>query len=386
MAHTRPWRRALGIVTALGMTAVLAACGSGGSSDGSSASASGSGGGGDTTLNVLSWETYHDQAWLDEFAKETGIEVNVVNVGSADEMFAKVKSNPDQWDLALATSGWFSNYVKEDLIVPIDESKVKADIQLGFDWKAATSVDGKNYGVLYNWGNQPLAWLSTSGYTGEPNDWNVLWDPTYKGKVSLFDDPTSVLPMIALAAGIKDPYNLDDAQFQQMSDKLMALRPQIKRLTSGFNDQTDQFASGEATIGYLNNIASVGAVAKKGKELKVSNTVTQGIPAWSDNYAITKAGAAKGDAAYTFINYTLTMPWQARFIQNSGNDGVLTYEQATSAEAQQAGLTKEAIDGTLIPATQQGDAFWKAMLFFQTVNDLDKRIALWNEFKLGIGS
>lgn len=383
MSHNRSWRRTLSALTALGMTAVLAACGS---SSSAGSSSSGSAAAGDTTLNVLSWETYHDQAWLDEFTKSTGIKVNVVNVGSPDEMFAKVKSNPDQWDLALATSGWFSNYVKEDLIVPVDESKVKADIKLGFDWKAATSVDGKNYGVLYNWGDQPLAWLADSGYTGSPNDWSVLWDPQYKGKVSVFDDPTSVLPMIALAAGIKDPYHLDDAQFQQMSDKLMALRPQIKRLTSGFNDQTDQFATGEASIGYLNNIASVGAVAKKGKELKVSNTVTQGVPAWSDNYAITKSGAAKGDAVYTFINYTETLPWQARFVQSSGNNGTLTYEQATSADAVKAGLTKDALDATLIPATQQGDAFWKAMLFFQTVNDLDKRIALWNEFKLGIGS
>lgn len=385
MSRIRTWRRTLAVASALGMTAVLAACGSNGSSTDPSASGGGDGAG--TTLNVLTWETYHDQAWLDDFQKETGITVKAVNIGSADEMFAKIKANPQQWDLALVTSGWFTNYVKDGLLLPIDESKLTNNIELGFDWKSATSVDGTNYGVLYNWGDQPLAWLDDSGFTGEPNDWNVLWDPKYAGKVSVFDDPTSVLPMIALAAGIKDPYHLDDAQFQQMSDKLMALRPQIKRLTSGFNDQTDQFATGEATIGYLNNIASVGEVAKKGKTLNVSNTVTQGVPAWSDNYAIVKAGGeSKLDAIYKFINYTESIDWQARFVANTGNSGTLTYEQATSADAQKAGLTSDILEGTLIPATRQGDAFWKAMLFFQPVDDLDKRVALWNEFKLGIGS
>lgn len=385
MSRIRTWRRTLAVASALGMTAVLAACGSNGSSTDPSASGGGDGAG--TTLNVLTWETYHDQAWLDDFQKETGITVKAVNIGSADEMFAKIKANPQQWDLALVTSGWFTNYVKDGLLLPIDESKLTNNIELGFDWKSATSVDGTNYGVLYNWGDQPLAWLDDSGFTGEPNDWNVLWDPKYAGKVSVFDDPTSVLPMIALAAGIKDPYHLDDAQFQQMSDKLMALRPQIKRLTSGFNDQTDQFATGEATIGYLNNIASVGEVAKKGKTLNVSNTVTQGVPAWSDNYAIVKAGGeSKLDAIYKFINYTESIDWQARFVANTGNSGTLTYEQATSADAQKAGLTSDILGGTLIPATRQGDAFWKAMLFFQPVDDLDKRVALWNEFKLGIGS
>ena len=33
------------------------------------------------------------------------------------------------------------------------------NIKLGFDWRGSTTVDGKLYGVLYNWGTQPLAWI-----------------------------------------------------------------------------------------------------------------------------------------------------------------------------------------------------------------------------------
>jgi spermidine/putrescine-binding protein len=221
---------------------------------------------------------------------------------------------------------------------------------------------------------------------GQPNDWNILWDPAFAGKVSLFDDPTSVLPMVPLALGLQDPYKLDAAQFTQVQDKLNALRPQIKRLTSGFNDQTSQFASGEASIGYLNNIASVPALKKEGKTLLVNNQVKQGVPAWSDNYAITKGGAAKQDSVYKFINYTMTVPWQARFIAASGNSGTLTLAQATSPEAVSAGLTKEALDATLIPATAGGESFFKGLRFFQPVEDLGKRVDLWNQFKLGITS
>lgn len=378
MVHKRLWRPVIAVAATLGLTAALAACG------GDESSSDTASGGGDTTLNVLSWQDYLDEDGLAQFTEETGVEVNVVNVGSPDEMFAKVKSNPDQWDLVLATSGWFSNYVNEDLIVPMDDSKVDADIQLGFDWQSATTVDGTNYGVLYNWGDQPLGWLPDSGFSGQPNDWNVLWDPKYKGQVSVFDDPTSVLPMIALAAGIEDPFNLDEEEFQKMSDKLMALRPQIQRLTSGYDDQVNQFASGEATIGYLNIISVQAELAKKDIKMDVSNTVEQGVPAWSDNYTITKAGEAKGDAVYDFINYTLTVPWQARFIQNTSNNGVFTYDEAISPEAEEAGLTEEVLDGTLIPSTEEGDSFWDAMLFYQTVDDLDERVKLWNEFKLGI--
>lgn len=351
-----------------------------------------------TTLNLLSWDGYHDAAWLDAFTKETGIKVNAVSAGSPDEMFAKVKSNPGQFDIILATAGWFDNYAKADLLEPIDTGKITAEPNPGFDWQSAASSGGKQYGVLYNWGDQPLAWLpgtipntpEVAKYLdaqGRPNDWNILWDPAFAGKVSVFDDPTSVLPMIPLALGISDPYHLTPEQFIQVKDKLGALRPQIKHLTTGYNDQETQFANGEATIGYLNIISEVAALKKEGKTLEVNNEVKQGVPAWTDNYAITKQGGAKKlDSVYKFINYTETVPWQARFIASGGNSGSLSLPQASSPDAVTAGLTPELLNTTLIPATATGDAFFSKLRFFQPVEDLNKRVDMWNEFKLGISS
>jgi spermidine/putrescine-binding protein len=349
------------------------------------------------TLNILTWETYDNQPWLDAFQKKTGITVHATNVGSPAEMFAKTKANPGQYDIVYATSGWFDNYVRSNLLMPIDESRVKnvQQLKLGFNWRAATSVKGKNYAILYNWGDQPLGWL-TKYVPGKYNvkkyqrggvldDWNVLWDPQFKGKVSIFDDPTSVEPMIPLALGFKNPYQLNASQFDAFSKKLLALRPQVKRLTSGFNDQTNQFASGEAILGYVNNVASVVALKKAGHSLAINNIVKQGTPAWSDNMAITRRGGAKKlDAVYEFINESLSIPWQARFIATSGNSGTLNYPQATSAEAKHAGLKKGQLAATLIPATRDGKAFFDKMIFFQSVENLQKRLDLWNQFKLGI--
>ena len=350
------------------------------------------------TLNILTWETYDNAPWLAAFKKKTGITVKATSVGSPAEMFAKVRANPGQYDIVYATSGWFDQYVKSKLLIPVDEKQVKniKRLKLGFDWRAATSVGGKNYAILYNWGDQPLGWLaqyvpgkyklSKYMHNGTLDDWNVLWDPQFKGLVSIFDDPTSVEPMIPLALGFKNPYKLNEAQFKAFEKKLMALRPQVKRLTSGFDDQTNQFASGEAIIGYVNNVASTVALAKKGKKFVINNIVKQGTPAWSDNMAITaKGGAKKLDAVYAFINESISIPWQARFIATSGNSGTLNYEQATSPAARRAGLTKRQLAATLIPATRDGKEFFDKMLFFQSVEDLQRRIDVWNKFKLGIG-
>jgi spermidine/putrescine-binding protein len=193
--------------------------------------------------------------------------------------------------------------------------------------------------------------------------------------------------MIPLALGLPDPFNLTEDQFTQFEEKLFALRPQLKRLSSGFTDQVNAFVSGEAIIGYINIIQVMVDANAEGLPLTLNHIVDPGTPAWSDNYAITKEGGAnKLDAVYQFINDTETIPWQARFIGTTGNSGTLSYEQATTEEAVAAGLTEEQLAITLIPPTQAGDAFFSKMVFFKAVEDLDRRIQIWDEFKLGIGT
>jgi spermidine/putrescine-binding protein len=383
---------AVGLIMAL----VMAACADGSSTD--DTTDSGTTTDGDVSLVVLTWEGYHDAAWLDEFRADTGIAVEAISIGSPAEMFAKVKANPEQFDLILATSGWFDNYVNEDLIVPVDESCVPnvSNISDAFPWRDATTVDGTNYGVLYAWGDQPLGWVTSEipgdldlrqymNENGVLDDWNVLWDPQLEGKVTVFDDPTSVLPFIPLALGFDDPFNLSEEEFQAVEAKLDELRPQLKKLTTGFDDQTSTLVSGEAIIGYINNPLSVVEADKAGVELKVNHRVRQGVPAWSDNFAITAAGASKKDAVCQFMNRNIELDWQARYTASSGNAGVLSYEQATSQEAIDAGLTPEKLALTIYPETEAGAEFFEGMVFFKAVEDLDRRLEMWNEFKLGIG-
>lgn len=345
-------------------------------------------------ISILTWDGYHAQEWVDEWTAETGVAVNVTNIGSPAEMFAKVKANPSQFDIAYVTAGWYENYVAEDLVMAVDESQIPNIAQISdvFPWRDATSVDGVNYGVLYAWGDQPLGWnlnqipgdYDIDQYLndeGKVDDWNILWDPQFEGRVTIFDDPTSVQPMIALALGFEDPFNLSEEEFQAFSDKLLALRPQVKKLTTGYDDQVTTLASEEAIIGYINIGQVILDVNNAGVPFEASHTVSQGVPAWSDNATITSQGGAnKLDCVYDFINTGIEPQWQARFTRETGGTGTLSYDQAI-----ELGLTDEELEVTLIPQTQLGDDFFKSMVFFKQVEDLDRRLELWNEFKLGIG-
>src|SRR5437870_1336056 len=71
----------IGAIAGLGLLLVLAF--SAARSASSTASPSGSSAcGKGQTINVLSWQTYHDLPWLQQFEKKTSIKVRVQNMGS----------------------------------------------------------------------------------------------------------------------------------------------------------------------------------------------------------------------------------------------------------------------------------------------------------------
>lgn len=325
-------------------------------------------------ITIFTWETYHEDAWIAEWTKKTGIAVKVVRTGSVDEMFAQTQSGAIQADILYFDSGSFERYKEAGLISPFDASKVPnaGNVTAGLKWEERNSIDGKPYGLPYNWGTQPLMYDETA--VDKPDSWAALWDKKYEGKVNMFDDAYITFPMIALYVGAKDPYNLTDAEFEECRKALKALRPQVRTIARGFNDAEQAYAAGEAVIGYCQNIAIVFNLNNKGKKFNYSFP-KEGTPTWIDNAVITEKG--NRPEVYQFISDNLTPEWQSRFIEFSFNNGVLTGEAAKAA-----GLTDELLKKTNILDQEAAD-FWPKMSVFAAPESIDRRLEIWNDFKAG---
>jgi spermidine/putrescine transport system substrate-binding protein len=382
-------RHAIGIA-AVGTAVVgtaLAGCGGGGGSTSSGTTA------GATeadpasfrgqTLNLFTWASYHEKEWLAEYEKLRGVKINTQLFGSVPDGFAKVQASPEAFDLVLATSGWLETYADAGLIVPMDEGQIPnmKNVTNELKWREATEYKGNLNGILYNWGDEPLCWIP--GQVSNPNSWHSLYDPSLAGKVSLVDDPTTVMPFIPIMLGFEEPYDLNEQQFKEMSEALLELRGQVTHVSASIEDQTNDFANGQVTAGVLYNVSTQVALKKNG--IKLEQTIPkEGAAAWSDNYSMTKAGEEKAALCYDFINYTLSVPWQARFTAESSNTGVLTLKEAESPEAVKAGLNKQALDASLLPLTAGGAAFFDKLKLLRRVPNLEDWLNLWNEFKIGL--
>ncbi len=326
-------------------------------------------------ITIFTWETYHEDAWIAEWTKSTGVKVNVIRTGSIDEMYAQVRSGAVNADILYFDSGNIARFLQANLITSIDPAKVPnaANIAPGLSYEKRNAIGGKLYGLPYNWGTQPLMYDASVVKSGT-DSWGCLWDPQFAGKVSLFDDAYVTFPMIALHAGVKDIFNLTDADFETCRKLLVALRPQVRTIARGFDDAVATFAAGDAVIGYCQNVSEVFNLQSKGQKFAYSFP-KEGTPTWIDNALLTPRGDRP--PVYQFISDNLTPKWQARFINFSLNNGILTDQEASAA-----GISSDVIHKTNI-GDQNTPGFWDKLVIFQSPNEIDRRVQMWNDFKAG---
>ncbi|MHC8320914.1 substrate-binding domain-containing protein [Pseudomonas sp. GB2N2] len=327
-------------------------------------------------ITIFTWETYHDDDWIAQWTARTGVKVNVIRTGSVDEMYAKLRSGAVEADLIYLDVGSMPRLIAGNVIAPIDPSKVSgaSNIASGLKWQERCTIQGKVWGVPYNWGTQPLMY-NADVVKPKPASWKVLWDKQYEGRVNLPDDAYITFQMIALSIKPKDPFNLTDAEFEQCAQALRDLRPQLRTIARGIDDATTIYASGDADLGYCQNISSVFQLQGQGKKFDFSFP-DEGTPAWIDCAILTPRGTGR-KVVYDFINDNLTPQWQSRFIGRSLNNGVID-----SSLALKAGMTKEVLAKTNI-LSEEEPGFWNKMSFSQNPENIDRRLEIWNAFKAG---
>jgi ABC-type Fe3+/spermidine/putrescine transport system ATPase subunit len=131
-----------------------------------------------------------------------------------------------------------------------------------------------------------------------------MWDPKYKGKVSVWDDLSTVY-MAAQVLGYDKPdpsqlYNLSDEQLDAAKKKLLELKPNIRKMWATGGELTNLFVSHEIVIAMgwpLNTADLKKAGFPVGETIPKENTT-----GWIDHLMIT-AGSENKELAHKFLEY-----------------------------------------------------------------------------------
>jgi spermidine/putrescine transport system substrate-binding protein len=303
-------------LAALVASVALAACGGGGGIDeGADTSNITTATGGNPTgkLTISNWPLYIDNQTIADFQKATGINTTYIqDVNDNNEFFGKVQPLLSQGD-----SGGRS-------IMIVTDWMAKKMYDLGYlqnlDKSQIETVDQNMIPSLKSPDFDPERQFSApwqSGMTGlvvrkdlAPNvkSVNDLFDPQYKGKVTVLKEMRDVVPLVMAADGI-EPSEATTEDWLAAIDKLQTNvdNGQIRRFTG--NDYVQDMAKGDvvAAIGWSGDAVQA-QIDNPNIEYRQP---TQGCALWSDNMVI-PVGAPNPAAAYEFMNYVYTPENQAQ--------------------------------------------------------------------------
>jgi putative spermidine/putrescine transport system substrate-binding protein/spermidine/putrescine transport system substrate-binding protein len=204
------------------------------------------------SLSMLVWEAYAQRALFEPFTAETGCKVNATYAGSNDEMAAKVMSGASgAIDLISPSNDITLLLIKSGKVAPLDMSKLPhvAEFYPNFQSPTWLMDDGKQYGVSYAYGFDSFM-LMKNALPETPTSLKVMWDPRLAGKLVMNDDPESMYE-VARYMGIKDVYNMSDAELDRASAETIKMKPNIIKFWSNVSEAADMFQNGTASGGNL---------------------------------------------------------------------------------------------------------------------------------------
>jgi spermidine/putrescine transport system substrate-binding protein len=233
----------------------LAACGSENkSATGDSSAPAGADDGSPASgkLRISNWPLYMADGFIAAFQTATGLSVDYKeDFNDNEEWFAKNKEPLSRKqdigaDLVVPTQYMAARLIGLGWVNPITDSRWTNKKNMRPDLLDAKADPGRKYTAPYMSGMVGLAFnrAATGRDLTKVED---LWDPAFKGRVSLFADLQDALPMVMMSQGNspEDP-SLEAVQkavdvIQEQKDK-----GQIRRFTG--NDYADDLAAGNIIV------------------------------------------------------------------------------------------------------------------------------------------
>ena len=276
---------------------------------------------GEGQLNIVAWAGYVERGetdknydWVTGFEKETGCKVSVKTAATSDEMVALM--NEGGFDLVTASGDASLRLIAGGKVQPLNLALIpsygKIDPRLqNAPWH---TVEGKHYGVPYQWGGNILMY-NTKVFPKAPDSWSVVFEEqtlpdgkSNKGRVQAFDGPIHIADAALYlmthqpALGIKDPYELNEEQYKASLDLLRKQRQLVGRYWHDAFVQIDDFKNeGVVASGSWPFQANTLIADKQ----PIATTVPkEGVTGWADTRMV-HSEAKNLTCAYQWLEHSL---------------------------------------------------------------------------------
>lgn len=282
---------------------------------------------GEGQVDIVAWAGYIERGqtdknfdWVTDFEKKTSCKVNVKTAGTSDEMVALM--NEGGFDLVTASGDASMRLIAGKRVQPINVDLIPSYKTVDPRLQKAPwhYVNNTHYGTPYQWGWNVLMYNTTVFKDKPPTSWSVVFEETTlpdgksnKGRVQAFDGPIYIADAALYlmkknpALGIKDPYELTEAQYKAALDLLRGQRKLVGKYWHDAFVQIDDFTNegvvASSSWQFMANIL-------KSKNRPVATVVpTEGATGWADTTML-HADAKNPNCAYMWMEHSLNTKLQ----------------------------------------------------------------------------
>jgi putative spermidine/putrescine transport system substrate-binding protein len=290
-------------------------------------------------VDIVAWPGYIERGetdknydWVTQFEKETGCKVNVKTAATSDEMVSLM--NKGGYDLVTASGDASLRLVQGKKVQPVNLDLIPSFKTVDERLKNAPwyVVDGKHYGVPYQWGPNVLMYR-TDVFKTAPTSWSVVFEEqtlpdgkSNKGRVQAYDGPIYVADAALFLMkkspdlGIKDPYELNEKQYAAALALLRAQHGLKHRywhdVTVQMSDFKNEGVAASSAWGYQVN-------ALKAEKQPIDSTIpVEGSTGWADT-TMMHADAKHPNCAYKWMEWSLNTSLQSSLAEWFGSNPVV---------------------------------------------------------------
>jgi putative spermidine/putrescine transport system substrate-binding protein len=272
-------------------------------------------------LDIIAWAGYIERGesdkaydWVTGFEAATGCKVNVKVAGTSDEMVSLM--NQGGYDLVTASGDASLRLVAGGQVQAIDLARVPsfAGVDKRLQDAPWFTVEGKHYGVPYQWGPNVLMY-NTNVFKTAPDSWGVVFEPQNlpdgkpnQGRVQAYDgaiyiaDAAMYLMAKDPSLGITDPYELNEAQYKAVLDLLRGQKPLVHRYWHDATVQMSDFKN-EGVVASGSWPYQVNGM-QLDKQPIASVVPKEGATGWADT-TMMSASAKHPNCAYAWLEHSI---------------------------------------------------------------------------------
>ena len=267
------------------------------------------------TVNFYNWSNYVAPGVLEDFTRETGINVVYDTFDANETLETRLLAGKSGYDVVVPTAYFLQRQIKANIFQKLDKSKLP---NLANAWPVVTERlaiydPGNQFAVNYMWGTTGIGYNARVvqkifGPDARIDSWDIVFKPENLAKlrdcgIHMLDSADDMFPAALSYLGF-DPNSTKQADLEKAADLLAKIRPYVRKFHS--SEYLSALATGEIcfVVGWSGDIMQARSRAAEAKsDVEIGYAIPkEGAQMFFDNLAI-PADAQHVTEAYELINY-----------------------------------------------------------------------------------